>query len=371
MEGPSAGAMESGSTACQLKGSGEMRDEDKDRYSRQIRFAPIGMAGQEKLAGSSAAIVGMGALGSVSAQHLARAGVGRLRLIDRDILEWSNLQRQMLYTEEDVRLALPKAAAAAARLGSINSSIAIEPVVAELAASNAEELLGDVDLIIDGSDNFNVRYLMNDTSLKLNIPWIYGGVVGASGMTMTIIPHDTPCFRCLFPASVETGAADTCETAGVISPAVDIVASLQATEALKLLSGSRETLHGTLLQIDLWHHQWTPLKIGQARRTGCPACGEGSYTYLEQSEQELAAASLCGRNTIQISPGAGQTVRVSLDELAGRLSRIGEVQRNPFLLRYYRDKNTIVVLFPDGRALIQGTEDMTLAKRIYNEIYGC
>lgn len=346
-----------------------MKDTDKERYSRQIRFAPIGMIGQEKLIGSSVAIVGMGALGSVSAQHLARAGVGRLRLIDRDVLEWSNLQRQVLYTEEDVRLILPKAAAAAAHLGRMNSSITIEPVVAELSSSNAEALLGDVDLIIDGSDNFMVRYLINDTSLKLNIPWIYGGVVGASGMSMTILPHRTPCFRCLFPASMEAGAADTCETAGVIAPAVDLVASIQATEALKLLSGNIDALHRTLLQIDLWNHQWTPLKIGQSKRAHCPACGEGStYAYLEQDEQELVAASLCGRQTIQIS--RGQATHVSLDELAVRLSSIGEVQRNPFLLRFHRDKNTVVVLFPDGRALIQGTEDLMLAKRIYNEIYG-
>ncbi|MBW7477795.1 ThiF family adenylyltransferase [Paenibacillus oenotherae] len=345
-----------------------MNGEDIERYSRQIRFAPIGQAGQKKLIDSHVAIVGMGALGSVSAQHLVRSGVGKLRIIDRDVLEWSNLQRQVLYTEDDVRRMLPKAAAAAERLTSINSSVAIEPIIAELSPMNAESLLGDVDLIIDGSDNFFVRYLMNDISLKLRIPWIYGGVVGASGMTMTILPHETPCFRCLFPVSIEAGAADTCETAGVISPAVDLIASIQATEALKWLSGSVDALHGTLLQADLWNNHWTPLKVSRSKRKDCPACGEQHYHYLEQGEQELAAASLCGRNTIQISPG--RTMTVSLDQLASRLAPIGAVERNPFLLRFKRDESISIVLFPDGRALIQGTEDLLLAKRIYNEIYG-
>jgi adenylyltransferase/sulfurtransferase len=339
-----------------------------DRYSRQIRFAPIGPEGQRGIGESRVAVVGMGALGSVAAQHLVRSGVGSVRLIDRDVLEWSNLQRQMLYTEEDVAALLPKAAAAASRLASINSTVKVEPVIADLSNTNAEQLLGGVDLIIDGSDNFSVRYLINDISLKLNIPWIYGGVIGASGMTMSYIPGKTPCFRCLFPAAPAAGSVDTCETAGVISPAVDIIASLQAAEAIKILSGNADVMHGTLLQIDLWHNRWTPLNVSQSKRADCPACEGRRFEYLEEGSIEPAAASLCGRNTIQITPGRVSVIQ--LEELAVRLSRIGKVERNPFLIRFERDKDITAVLFKDGRALIQGTNDPVTAKRVYNEIFG-
>ncbi|MFC5647635.1 ThiF family adenylyltransferase [Paenibacillus solisilvae] len=339
-----------------------------DRYSRQSRFAPIGAEGQRQLGTSRAVVVGMGALGSVAAQHLVRSGIGYVRIIDRDILEWSNLQRQVLYTEEDVKQLLPKAQAASQRLKSINSEVTIEAVVADLTPHNAEALLGGVDLIIDGSDNFTVRYLINDVSQKLSIPWIYGGVVGAAGMSMTILPGKTPCFSCMFPSPPPAGSVDTCETAGVISPAVDIIASIQAAEALKYLSGNQGALHGTLFQIDVWYHHWMPLKVGDSLRKDCPVCQLGSYAYLEQSSTETAAASLCGRNTIQLTPG--RPITLSLDELGARLSRVGDVQRNPFLLRYRRDNVITAVLFPDGRALIQGTEDPVIAKRIYSEIFG-
>ncbi|MCQ6558590.1 ThiF family adenylyltransferase [Paenibacillus mendelii] len=339
-----------------------------DRYSRQIRFAPIGQEGQRSLSESCVAVVGMGALGSVAAQHLVRSGVGCVRIIDRDVLERSNLQRQVLYTEEDVSLALPKAEAAAAHLRAINSSVRIESTVADLTSANADALLAGADLIVDGSDNFSVRYLMNDYSLKHHIPWIYGGVIGASGMTMTYIPGETACFRCLFPNPPAAGAVDTCDTAGVISPAVDIVASLQAAEALKWLSGNRAALHGTLFQIDLWQHRWMPLKTDGSKRADCPACAKRDFTFLEHGHPETAALSLCGRNTIQISPQS--TLSLSLDELEKRLGRIGRVERNPFLLRYHRDDHHLIVIFPDGRALIQGTEDPITARRIYTEILG-
>ncbi|UVI31858.1 ThiF family adenylyltransferase [Paenibacillus spongiae] len=339
-----------------------------DRYSRQTRFAPIGQEGQRGLSSSCAVIVGMGALGSVIAQHLVRSGVGRVRIIDRDVLELSNLQRQVLYTEEDVRDALPKAEAAAARLRAINSSVSIESAVADLTPVNADTLLAGADLILDGSDNFSVRYLINDYSLKHHIPWIYGGVIGASGMTMTYIPGETACFRCLFPNPPATGAVDTCDTAGVISPAVDIIASLQATEAIKWLSGNRDALHGTLFQIDLWQHRWMPLKTEGSKKADCPACGQHKFTFLEDNRLEPAAVSLCGRNTIQITPQS--ELVISLAELEKRLSRIGRVERNPFLLRYYRDDQHMVVIFPDGRAFIQGTEDSIAARRIYTEILG-
>lgn len=341
----------------------------EQRYARQIRYAPIGPDGQARLGASRAAVVGLGALGSVAAQHLVRSGVGFVRLIDRDVLEWSNLQRQVLYTEEDVARMLPKAEAAAARLGAVNSAVVLESVIADVTGLNAEALLGDVDVIIDGSDNFSVRYLINEVSLKRDIPWIYGGVVGATGMTMNFLPGETPCFRCLFPAPPATGAVDTCDTAGVIAPAVDVVASLQAAEALKLLSGNRAAIRGTLLQLDLWYHQWMPLQVGGSRRDDCPACGNHQYDYLELRHAEPAAASLCGRATVQITPAAGSPP-VSLDVLEARLARVGDVERNPFLLRYRRDDQLVVVIFADGRALIQGTEDVLVAKRVYAELFG-
>ncbi|BBH21519.1 thiamine/molybdopterin biosynthesis protein MoeB [Paenibacillus baekrokdamisoli] len=339
-----------------------------DRYSRQSRFAPIGQEGQRLLSNSRAVVVGMGALGSVAAQHLVRSGVGYVRIIDRDILELSNLQRQVLYNEEDVHRLLPKAEAAAGHLRSINSEVIISPVITDLTAYNAESLLGDVDLIIDGSDNFTVRYLLNDISQKLAIPWIYGGVVGASGMTMTFLPGQTPCFSCLFPNEPPAGSVDTCETAGVLSTAVDIIASIQATEALKWLSGNRDELHGTLFQVDLWHHRFMPLNVSGSRRTDCPSCQLRQFTRLDHNASEPTAAALCGRNTIQITHG--RSAFVDLEVLAKRLARVGTIERNPFLLRYRRDETFTAVLFSDGRALIQGTEDPIIAKRIYSEIYG-
>ncbi|GGD74379.1 molybdopterin biosynthesis protein MoeB [Paenibacillus nasutitermitis] len=316
----------------------------------------------------SAAVVGLGALGSVSAQHLVRSGIGRIRLIDRDVLEWSNLQRQVLYTEDDVQRMLPKAQAAAERLRSINSSVSIDPVVADLTSSNAEQLLEGFDLIIDGSDNFSVRYLINDVSLKRSIPWIYGGVVGASGMTMSFIPGKTPCFRCLFPAPPAAGSVDTCDTAGVISPAVDLIASIQAAEALKWLSGNSDAMQRTLFQVDLWHHRYISLDVSKSKRDDCPACSKDQYDYLDDREDGVSAVSLCGRNTIQIAPAKG--TRIQLGALAARLRSAGDVEQNQFLIRFRRDKEMTAILFPDGRALIQGTEDPIVAKRIYNEIYG-
>ncbi|WP_274652325.1 ThiF family adenylyltransferase [Paenibacillus humicola] len=348
--------------------NGEKLASSADRYARQRRFAPIGDDGQRRIGESRAAVVGMGALGSVAAQHLVRSGVGFVRLIDRDVLEWSNLQRQVLYTESDVKRLLPKAVAAAERLGEINSQVTVEPVVADLTAVNAEELLDGVDIILDGSDNFTVRYLINDVAVKNGIPWMYGGVVGATGMTMPIVPGDTPCFRCLFPDVPEAGAVDTCETAGVLSPAVDVIASLQSAEALKWLSGNRDALSRSLLQIDLWHQHFMPLAVSASKKDDCPACGRRRFDFLEEAGYEPAAVALCGRNTIQISPA--RPVQIRLQELAGRLAAAGEVERNPFLVRFRRGDGLTAVLFPDGRTLIQGTEDLAAAKRIYSEIYG-
>lgn len=338
------------------------------RYARQIRFAPIGENGQRLLNGSSVAVVGMGALGSVISAHLVRAGVGFVRIIDRDIVEWSNLQRQMLYTEQDVKLLLPKAEAAAAHLREVNSSIAIEPVVADVTPANAEQLLSDVQLIVDGTDNFSIRYLLNDVSAKHGIPWIYGGAVGGSGMTMTIVPGETPCYRCLFPEPPAPGMTDTCETAGVLSPIVDIIASVQAAEAIKLLSGNKKSLHGTLFQVDLWNHAWMPVKVAHSKKDDCPACAGKKFAFLENDSSETAAAALCGRNTVQITPA--KPVSLDLRQLKERLRPAGNVTDNLYLLRIEREDGLSFVLFGDGRALVQGTEDLSKAKSVYAELLG-
>ncbi|MEV5030098.1 ThiF family adenylyltransferase [Paenibacillus sp. LPE1-1-1.1] len=338
------------------------------RYARQSRFAPIGESGQQRLASSRAAVVGMGALGSVIAQHLVRSGVGYVRIIDRDIIEWSNLQRQMLYTEQDVLSLLPKAQAAAVHLREMNSTVTIDPIIADLSASNAEDLLAGVDVIIDGSDNFSVRYLINDYSVMHNIPWIYGGAVGASGMTLTIIPDQTPCYRCLFNEPPPPGTTDTCETAGVISPIIDIVGSIQSAEAIKLLSGNAAALHGTLFQIDLWNHAWLPVAVANAKRSDCPCCGRQLFEFLDERVTDASAATLCGRNSVQITPG--QPAVLNLNELAQRLRSVGPITSNRFLLRIELSAELTFVLFSDGRAIVQGTDELTKARSIYAEILG-
>jgi len=339
-----------------------------NRYARQIRFTPIGADGQRSLEQSRVAIVGMGALGSVIASHLVRSGVGYVRIIDRDIIETSNLQRQMLYTEQDVSELKPKAEAAATHLRSFNSEVTIEPIVADLTAANAEELLSGVDLIVDGSDNFSVRYLMNDFSIKHTIPWIYGGAVGASGMTMTIIPGKTPCYRCLFANPPQPGTTDTCETAGVISPVVDIIASTESAEAIKLLSGNTQALHGTLFQVDVWNHAWIPVSLNNSKRSDCPTCGERRFDFLDQSHEESAAAALCGRNSVQITPSAPASLQ--LEQLALRLKDAGVITLNRYLLRIELSSSMTIVVFPDGRAIVQGTDHLAKARSIYAEILG-
>jgi adenylyltransferase/sulfurtransferase len=341
--------------------------DSSERYARQVRFAPFGPEGQRRLSRGFAAVVGMGALGCVIAGHLVRAGIGRIRLIDRDIVSWSNLHRQSLYTEADAEEGLPKAEAAAARLRAFNSGVAIEAAAADLNPRNAEQLLADADLIIDGTDHFAIRYLINDAAVKFGIPWIYGGAVGASGMTMTILPGETPCYRCLFPSPPPPGTGDTCETAGVLPPIVDVIGSLQAMEAIKLLGGLREHLHGALIHADLWNTGFATMKTAGARRDGCPCCGHRRFEYLDAAGYGEPAAVLCGRETVQISPSAGP-LTLDLDEMAERLKSAGHVERNPWLLRLKLEDGISIVLFPDGRTLVQGTGDPDHARRIYDRM---
>lgn len=341
--------------------------ETSDRYSRQVLFAPIGAKGQDMLAHKKVAIVGMGALGTVLANHMVRAGVGYVRMIDRDFVEESNLQRQMLYDEEDARQHVPKAVAAAAKLQSIHSGVTVEGIPADLHAGNAEAYLADADVILDGSDNFQVRYLMNDVAVKHRIPWVYGGAVSARGMFAVIVPGVTPCFRCLFPHA-PVGRGETCDTVGVIGPLIHVVASYQATEALKLLVGANDVLNPHLEQLDLWQNDHIQLDVSAGRSLDCPCCAKNEFDFLHrQGAESEEFITLCGRDTVQIRPRHPRAV--DLSQLAKRLEALGEVQQNRFLLRFHVD-GCILVFFEDGRVLVQGTSEMATARTLYAKYVG-
>jgi adenylyltransferase/sulfurtransferase len=333
-----------------------------DRYSRQMRFAGIGEEGQKRISQARVAIVGCGALGSAQAEALARAGVGYIRVIDRDYIEESNLQRQLLFDEHDAEAAFPKAAAAAARMRAINSAIEVEPVVADLISSNAEKLLGDVQLILDGSDNFEVRYLINDFAVSHNVPWIYGAAVGSYGLKMPVFPGQTCCLRCMFREAPGRGQP-TCETAGVLGPVTMTIAALQAADALKILSGHADQVARRITMIDVWDGE-----VHQTSQPGpdseCPACGLHEFTYL--SETKPAPISLCGRNAVQIH---AENSRVDLPDLAARLEPLGTVRINEFAVRAVIAPFDITV-FKDGRAIIKGTNDIGVARSVYAKYVG-
>lgn len=345
-----------------------LTQEAAQRYSRQLLFAPIGEPGQAKLMQSRVAIVGMGALGTVLANHMVRAGVGFVRIIDRDFVESSNLQRQMLYDEADAAASEPKAMAAAKRLQQANSMVKLEPVVADLHPANAESLLADVDLILDGTDNFAVRFLINDVSLKHNIPWIYGGAVSSRGVSMTIIPGETPCLRCMFGQAPAQGTTETCDTAGVIGPIIHTVASHQATEAFKLLVGAHANLNRKMVHWDLWYNQHAAVDVSKARKLDCPACGQGHYEYLQQETEGDTIQSLCGRNSVQIQPV--NPASFVLADWAEKWRPLGRVELNPFLLKFYPNETLALILFSDGRLIVQGTADPVVAKSLYSRYIG-
>ncbi|OCT11654.1 thiamine biosynthesis protein ThiF [Paenibacillus pectinilyticus] len=338
------------------------------RYSRQVLFSPIGLDGQRKLGEGRVAIVGMGALGTVLANHMVRAGVGYVRIIDRDFVDLSNLQRQMLYDEEDAAGTVPKAIAAAARLQLVNSAVVVDPHVCDLNATNAEQLLHDVDLILDGTDNFAVRFLLNDISIKLGIPWIYGGAVASRGVSLTILPGQTPCLRCLFTQAPAAGTTDTCDTAGVIGGIIHVVASFQATEALKLLVGAAEQLNLNMQQWDLWFNQNSSIRVAGAKKSDCPACANQQFDYLDAHLDSDTIQSLCGRNSVQIHPILPSTQ--PLDYWEERLKPLGLVEKNRFLLKFHASADIQMILFPGGRVLIQGTEDLIQAKSLYSRYIG-
>jgi molybdopterin-synthase adenylyltransferase len=338
-----------------------------ERYTRQMRYAPIGVEGQRRLLASRVLIVGCGALGSVLASTLTRAGVGRLRIVDRDVLEMNNLQRQELYDEQDVASGLPKAIAAKQRLERINSHIAIEALVADVEQRNIGQLVEGVDLIVDGTDNFETRYLLNDAAIHRHVPWVYGGCLGAVGQTMTILPGATPCFRCLYPEPPPPGTAETCDAAGILAPIVNVIASIEACEALKILIGGREAVCRDLQVFDLWENRVRQIKLDALQAHGrCPACGEGKLEWLT-GERGSHTAVLCGRNAVQLS--FPQRMSVSLGDLETRLRGLGRVIRNPYLLRLSLQSCEITV-FADGRALVSGTEDVAEARTLYARYIG-
>lgn len=334
----------------------------ESRYARQARFAPVGAEGQRKFAGARVAIVGLGALGSVQAELLARAGVGGLRLIDRDFVELSNLQRQTLYDESDAEQGLPKAVAAARRLQRVNSDIGIEPVVGDLSPGNIEELLEGVELILDATDNFETRYLINDFAVREGVPWIYGAAVASYGIKLAMVPGVTACFRCVYPEPPR-GAQPTCETEGVLGPVTAAIAALQAGDALKILAGGGESVSARVTTIDVWSGQ-VRQTAAPARDPDCPCCARREFPYLDGKHR--APISLCGRNAVQIHE---RSRPVDLAELAARLRELTEVRVNEFALRATLEAYELTV-FPDGRAIIKGTTDTGVARSVYARYVG-
>ena len=343
-----------------------------DRYSRQMRVPGIGKAGQERIMNSRVTLCGVGALGTVIANTLVRAGVGFIRVVDRDFVEPSNLQRQVLFDESDVANNLPKAEAAAIKMRQINSTVTVEPVVADINRSNIEELCKDADLILDGTDNFEVRYTINDVAVKLGKPWVYGGAVGTEGMTFTIIPGETPCLRCVFEASPGPGDVGTCETAGVLAPTVMIIASFQSAEALKILAGKKEAINRELFVMNLWDNTTRRVKIAPlaGRKGKCPCCALRKFDWLD-GEQGTQTTSLCGRNAVQVTPRAG--TKLDFGSLTNQLKASGTVSANKFLLKFNvtdAGDGYEFTIFPDGRAIIKGTDDLDRAKVLYAKYVG-
>jgi len=337
-----------------------------DRYSRQTLFQPIGEEGQRLLGEKHVLIIGLGALGSGSAEILARSGIGKLTIVDCDYIEWSNLQRQQLYTEEDAEKRLPKAVAAKRHLTLINSNVEIDARVIDVTPEEMETLIKGVDLILDATDNFDIRMIINDVSHKYNIPWIYGSIVGSYGLTYTILPGKKPCLYCLMNG-VPTGA-QTCDTVGVISPVVGMVIMYQTVEALKLLTNNEDALRHELISFDIWTNEQSKIKVHRLKNDECPTCGTNpTYPFL-QYDNQMKSAVLCGRDTVQIRP-ARKEAR-DLQAMAQALEKTnGKVERNPFLLSYAIDDHRLV-LFADGRALIHGTKDVEKARTLYHRYFG-
>ncbi|MHC5036619.1 MAG: ThiF family adenylyltransferase [Planctomycetota bacterium] len=335
-----------------------------DRYARQRVLEEIGTEGQEKLLSSSVLIVGMGALGSLQAELLVRAGVGRVRIADRDVPEQVNLHRQFLFDEDDVAAGLPKAEAAARKLGRINPTVRLESHAVDVSPRNIESLIADMDLVLDGTDNIETRYLINDACIRQGTPWIYGGVIGTTGMSMNILPGETACLRCLFAEPPPMGALPTCETEGVLNSAPTLIGAVQVTEAVKRLVGTRP-LETRLLMVDLWKGEFR--FVDPVRDPDCPCCGNRRFDFLEGKKGSWATV-LCGRNAVQIAPA--DEMQVSLENLQTQLAKVGNAVFNGFLLVFEVDAFTLLI-FPDGRTIVKGTADPGQARSLVAKYVGC
>ncbi|QUW32408.1 thiazole biosynthesis adenylyltransferase ThiF [Bacillus cereus] len=337
-----------------------------NRYSRQELFSPIGEEGQQKIREKHVLIIGAGALGSANAEMFVRAGVGTVTIVDRDYVDWSNLQRQQLYAESDVENNLPKAVAAKKRLEEINSEVRVKALVQDVTAEELEELVTNVNVMIDATDNFETRFIVNDIAQKYSIPWIYGACVGSYGLSYTILPSKTPCLSCLLQ-SIPLGGA-TCDTAGIISPAVSLVVSHQVTEALKLLVEDYESLRDGLVSFDIWKNEYSCMNVQKLRKHNCPSCGENAlYPYLNK-ENTSKTAVLCGRNTVQIRPPYKEEMDFErYKELLN--DRVNDLNVNPYLLSFSVEEKRLVA-FKDGRVLVHGTKDISEAKTVYHRYFG-
>ncbi|MGA9040894.1 MAG: ThiF family adenylyltransferase [Terriglobales bacterium] len=340
----------------------EHKPEIEERYSRQVLFPGIGVEGQRKLSAARIAVVGCGATGSALASLLARAGVGTIRIIDRDYVEPSNLQRQSLFDESDAAESLPKAIAAARKIAAFNSHIIVEPQVADLTPTNIEPLLDGIQLFLDGTDNFETRYLLNDFAVKNSLPWIYTAAVGSYAVTLNVLPGQTACLACIFP-DPPRGAGETCETAGILNSAVNLAASIAATEALKLLIGAHGRVRRTLLSFDVWSNERAEISADQPR-IGCRTCGDREFVHL--AGEGRPHITLCGRNSVQIHE---RRRPIDLAEMSLRLQPHGPVRHNDFVLKFWPDPYEMT-LFPDGRAIIKGTTDTSIARSLYARYVG-
>ena len=338
---------------------------DVERFSRQTRFTPLGSAGQERLAAARIVIVGCGALGGAAALALVRAGVGHVRLIDRDVPEVSNLPRQVLFDEADVAAGLPKAVAAARHLERMNSAARIEPVVADLTAANVADLLTGHDLVVDGTDNFEARFLVNELCCRERIPWVHGGAIGAEGRVLAVVPGASACLRCLVPEPPAPGTLPTCETAGVLGPAVLVVGAVQAMEAIRLLVGG-PAAGNRLLVCDLWDQAWRTVDLAPLAAAGCPTCRGGDYPWLEGRIGSRPAV-LCGRDAVQVAAAGG---RVDLAVVAERLAAVAPVTANPWIVRAQVEPGIELAVFADGRALVSGTREEVRARAIVARYLG-
>lgn len=346
-----------------------MTSHSQDRYARQRQFAPIGREGQQRIEQADVAVLGCGALGTVAAELLCRSGVGRIRIIDRDVVEWTNLQRQSLFDCDDARQGVSKAEAAARRLTQINDAVELLPHVVDVTSGNIRSLLQESDLVIDATDNFAVRFLLNDWALSTGTAWVHGGCVGAGGQVRLFDGSSRPCFRCLLPSPPPAGVVDTCDTAGVLGSATHAIASLQVTEAIKWISGNREVVSADVLAIDFWNNRIRQISLPPSIAPNCIACVQREFEYLDGDAFSSSDGVLCGRDAVQISP-SGNGTRIDLEAMASRWRPIGRVQSTRFFTRVHLDDQTHLTLFRDGRVVVQGTNDPTRARTLVDRYLG-